>query len=296
MAMERILALTDLSGPSLAAVTAADALAARVGGRVDLGYVRPPLPVTIPEDKVALRRQIAEVAERHEGELLDAARLRIARERRGEVFVVAGECVRCGLRELAERGRPDVICLAARGGSTAPDLRVGGTALYAMRTTRVPGLLVHGPAAPPFAEPMRILLGVDLVESPDRSIGRVRWLLRPGDEVHLVHVVETQDFYPPALGVQPALSPAQVAELRRAASARLGDAGIEGARIHVEEGRPGDTLVSMARRLGPHLVVLRSHAARPYDPALLGPVSEHVLARCPAALLVLPKEEGAPVA
>lgn len=295
MKVERILALTDLSPASRAGLTMADAVAERTGGHVDIGYVSLPIPGKPPVGEEALVRRVAALIADEEQEALDEiATACVAPERRGSVRRLESDCIRCGIRDLVIDGRPDLLCLSIRGRGRDPDVLVGSRAQFAARAAGVPVLLARGEPLPRRDHPLKVLLGADLVESPTVAARRIRWLVGPDDELALAHVVPGEVFYPRTLGVSDTFTPAQHAELRRRAEAALSDTDLGGdaprIAVHVREGHPGEVLTALADELEPHLVVVRTHATRTYDPMMLGPVCEYVIRRSPVSVLVLPKE------
>lgn len=293
MALERILALTDLSLASRPGLTFADSLAARTGGRVDVGYVSRPLPGLPREEEALAQRLESRIESEETAALEERVRSCVAAPRRGAIRRLSVECVRCGIRDLLSTSRPDVVCLSVRGTATAPDLLVGSIAEYVARAAEVPVFLVRAERLPPPREPLRVLLAADLVEPPTAAVRRIRWLVGPEDDLTLAHVIHTPVYFPPALGVQDVLTPGRLDEVRRSVAAALAnvDVGADAPRLrtHVAEGHPGEALVDLARTLAPHVVAVRTHAARPFDPAMPGPVCEYLVRRCPATLLVLPK-------
>jgi nucleotide-binding universal stress UspA family protein len=295
MKVERILALTDLSPASRAGLTMADALAERTGGHVDIGYVSLPIPGKPPAGQEAIVRRVAALIADEENEALqEVAAGCVAPERRGLVRRLETDCIRCGIRDLVVDERPDLVCLSVRGRGRDPDLLVGSHAEFTARASGVPVLLARAERLPRPGHALKVLLAADLVESPTVAARRIRWLVDAGDELALAHVVPGQVFYPPALGVSDAFTPGEHAELRRRAEAALSDTdlGAEAPRIavHVREGHPGEVLTELARELDPHLLVVRTHATRTFDPMMLGPVCEYVIRRSPVSVLVLPKE------
>jgi len=290
--MTRILALTDLSAASRVGVAVADGLAGRVAGEVDIGHVSATAASVASLADQELVRRIAALAETRECAALDdLAASCVAPGRRHRTHRVETGCLRCGVRDLLAAAVPDLVCLAARGGSDAPDLLVGSIAEYAVRVANVPVVVARGTGLPGVDEPLRLLVAVDLLESPATAVERIRWLLGPADALTVVHVVESPVFYPPALGSQTALGADQLAGMRRNARTALGRldrATAARTEVVVEEGDPGERIALLAEQTAPHLVVVRRRASPASDLAMPGPVCEHLLRHCPTSLLVLP--------
>jgi len=291
MRLERILALTDLSRAARAGLEMADTLAARAGGKVHVGYLAQPVPGPRPPGEEALVEKVQSLIRAEEERILEeVAEACVDASRRGEIHRLDTDCVRCGVRDLIEQQHPDLVCLAARGHSTAPDVPLGSIAEHTARTAGVPVLLARGPALPPPGSPLRVLLAVDLIEPPDASVARVRPLLAAGDELILVHVIEAQVFFPPALGVQQALTRGELDSMTSKARQLLGDVetGAGGPRItaRVETGETSATLTRLAETLGCHIVALRAHATRLHDPTHLGRHCVHVARAAPMSVLV----------
>jgi nucleotide-binding universal stress UspA family protein len=292
MAVERILALTDLSRAARAGLEMADRLAARIGARVEVGYVAQPVPGPRPPGEEELVKKVESLIRAEEDRALakategftDASRL-------GAVHRVDTECVRCGVRDMIAAHHPDLVCLSVRGHATAPDVPLGSIAEHVARTAELPVLLARGPELPPPGTPLRLLLGVDLIEPPDASVGRIMPLLGSGDELVLAHVIEADQFFPPALGAQPALTSAQLETMTGNARALLSDVRIDndGPRISVkvERGETSATLVHLAKSLDCHVIALRAHATRLHDPTHLGSHADRVARTAPMSVLIL---------
>ncbi len=73
-------------------------------------------------------------------------------------------------------------------------------------------------------------------------------------------------------------------KLKKMADTRL--RGFE-AEIFVEVGDPARTIVKQAARLGADLVIIATHNRGGIKRFLLGSVAEHVVSRCPCALLTI---------
>jgi len=289
MALEKILALTDLSRAARAGLEMADRLAARTGAKVDVGYVAQPVPGPRPPGEEALVAQVESLIRGEEEQALaDALKSCIGASRRGEIHKVETDCVRCGVRDMIAAQHPDLVCLSVRGHATAPDMPLGSIAEHTARTAGLPVLLAKGPALPPPGAPLRLLLAVDLIEPPDASVGRVTPLLGKGDELVLAYVIETELFFPPALGAQPALTPTQLEKMTETARALLSDVRTNGdgprITVRVERGETSATLVDLAD--GCHVIALRAHATRLHDPTHLGRHADRVARTAPMSVLI----------
>lgn len=295
MKIRKILALTDLSTASRAGLKLASALAERTGGVVDIGHVSRPIPGPTPEGEADVVARVESMMRAEEEEVLkDEATSDVAAATLGEIHRIQGECVRCGIRDLIAHSQADLVCLGARGREAMPGLLVGSIAEFTARAAGVPVLIARDGELPAQGESLKLMLATDLVEPPAASVARLGGLLTSADELILAHVVETPVYYPRALGIHPALDPAQLAALKKAATSVLTDVDL-GSRqprttVRVAEGRAGETLVRLAEELRPHILAARTHATRAYDPTLLGPVCEYLVRRCPVPLLVIPRD------
>jgi nucleotide-binding universal stress UspA family protein len=136
-----------------------------------------------------------------------------------------------------------------------------------------------------------ILAGVDGSDLAREAVEQARALLGDGHRWELVTVVST---HPPSAGVlgridPPLLSGDTVAADRRAAEEQAMDLatglGLTGD-VRVEAGEPGPVLCRLAQSLPADLVVVGSHGRGPIGRAILGSVSQHVLAHAPCPVLV----------
>jgi nucleotide-binding universal stress UspA family protein len=76
-------------------------------------------------------------------------------------------------------------------------------------------------------------------------------------------------------------------KLRKMGASRLKGLQFE---VHVEVGDPATTIVKQAARLHADLVIIATHSRSAIGRFLLGSVAEHVVRRCPCALLTIRPE------
>lgn len=294
MAFRRILALTDLSECSCAGLALAEALARRFHAKVTVGHVH-----TRAESLKGLggdpanAQRLAEWARKEDADHLALlARRHIEPLRLEGLETVEAPSARDGVAELIARIRPDLVCMATHGRTGFKHMLLGSIAEHTIRTARLPVIVTKGAPLPSLDEPLRVMVGLDLLDEPEPLTRDVAAPLGPSDRLLLVHVVESSYFSPAAYGSELALPQPDVPRLREAAETRL--RRIEPGRgpkieIRVAAGRPGDSLLAVERDWRPHVVVAKTHGRRGFDRMMLGSVSELLARRCKAAVLVYPK-------
>ncbi|MEZ4457332.1 MAG: universal stress protein [Gemmatimonadales bacterium] len=111
----------------------------------------------------------------------------------------------------------------------------------------------------------------------------------PQGHVQLVHAVHDADpaFFSTEAGDQLAKQSAQYLEQL---AGRLGP-GVGSTAIGVARGRPGPTVVDLARDAGADLIVLTSHGRGPLSRFWLGSTADYVMRRSAAPVLVIRPEE-----
>ncbi len=288
----RLLAATDLSGPSLRAVERAVQLAAEHGARVAIVHA---LGVS-PLDALRgwLGAQADEAAwrlEQHRREALealvaDAARLHGVRP---ELHVVDGHAARA-VHEAARAFDADLVVVGAHGHGFAQRVLLGSTASAVIRTSRRPVLVVKQAGREPYR---RALLPIDFSPGSERAV-RVARALAPGAVLVLLHAFEL-----PYEGMMQ-YAGIDAETIRRARlDARLRSVG----RLHalagaaglgaldydadVLLGHPVRRIVSAERHHGCDLVVLGKHGTHVTDELLLGSVTKRVLAESRSDVLVV---------
>jgi len=133
----------------------------------------------------------------------------------------------------------------------------------------------------------RILIPLDGSPVAERAIAQAaRFLRRPGTEVILVRVVETQDMDPEGFGGLIPRLKLEAAEYLAGVSGKLREAGWR-VRASVEEGRPLERILETAAREKATLVALASHGRTGLARWVMGSVAEKVVRACPVPVLVL---------
>ena len=295
MPFAKILALTDLSENSCAGLALADSLAHRYHGKITLGYVHTRLDVLRDyggdvENTNRLRTWVRSEDETH---LRNLGLRYIDRLRLAAVETVDVASAREGVPLLVQRIEPDLVCMATHGRTGVKHMLLGSIAEHTLRTSRVPVVVTKGAPFPAHDQPLRVFLGLDLVDEPAPMVRRVMKLVGPEDELIYGHVVESCYYSPAAYGSTFSLPQPDVPKLREAAQARLealeAPPGGPKLRVDVRAGHPGDGLLDAERELKPDLVVARTHGRRGFDHMMLGSVSEQLARRCTAPVLIYPK-------
>jgi nucleotide-binding universal stress UspA family protein len=186
------------------------------------------------------------------------------------------------LAEAAEQENAELIVLGGKHHSAIGRWVAGSTAHYLVRTHDRPLLLI----GPKYDEPFRrILVPVDLSAASTMLVGRAERFaaLVPG-KVALLHVVEPIPI-PPSLdlGLEMDTTVFAGAPPGEPAWPWLGDAE----RI-VKRGPAAEIIAEVATEWKADLVVVGSHGYSWIDRVLIGSVTEQLLGRLPASLLVVP--------
>jgi len=295
MRFDTILALTDLSENSCAGLALAESLAHRFHAKITLGYVHTRLDVLreFGGEEGNTKRLRDWVRAEDETHLRNLGLEYIDGLRLGAVETVEVPSAREGVALLVERVQPDLVCMATHGRTGVRHMLLGSIAEHTLRTARTPVVVTKGGTFPAHDQPLRVLLGLDLVDEPARITRRAMQLLSPKDELILAHVVESFYYSPAGYGSTFSLPQPDVPKLTEAAQARLEQIEkIEnGPRltVQVRAGHPGDGLLGLERELRPDLVVVRTHGRRGFDHMMLGSVSELLARKCTSPVLVYPK-------
>lgn len=138
------------------------------------------------------------------------------------------------------------------------------------------------------APPRRILLATDLCSHGDRAFDRAAQLAQAWQvPLHVVHVLPrgSEDSWPampePPSGQQGATTVQRIERrIRRDLHGQVADLA-----THVAEGEPAETILEIALREGCELIVLG--ASEKPGPGSLGHVTEQLLRKSPASLLVV---------
>ncbi|CAO4181296.1 UspA domain-containing protein [Methylorubrum populi] len=277
----RILVATDFSPRSQRAVRRAGILAGQTGGDVMLMHV---------VDGAGTRQVARDVRE--------AQRMTV------EQAAVVPELFRVDCRSLVVPGRmPDALLDAAAtrridmvvvGSSHGQDVQgLGRTVRGLIRAAPCPVLVVNRSVGGPYVE---ITVPVDLSDASARALRSVASLgLADHAHVSVVHAFEVLG--KPKLsgfGIQREQIDSYVESWRSSFTEETdafleaeGFAGRDWTR-RVEEGRPEEVISSLAARTGSELLVMGTRARTGFRRALLGSVTEAVLAAGGADVLVVP--------
>ena len=136
----------------------------------------------------------------------------------------------------------------------------------------------------------RILAPLDFSELSVPTIDMAARLLAPGGEAVLLHIVEWMPVVTEgAFGVYPHRK--DIEQLKKLSHEKLDawKAEYEEAvlRPMVREGKPATTILEVAADLDPDLIVIGSHGRGGLDHLLLGSVTERVLRKATAPVLVV---------
>jgi nucleotide-binding universal stress UspA family protein len=223
--------------------------------------------------------------------LIDAGRNAVEKALRGQIpaEVLSRLNVRVGrpavvVAEAATTLGAELIVLGGKHHTTAGRWLAGSTAHHLVRTTSVPVLIV-GPAEGRFG---RVLAAVDLSSAARPTIAaaeRVASLF--GARLRVAHTVEPLPMIPevPVAVSDDDLMRRSEEELQRMVWPLIGMAGAE--RV-VRHGPAADTIAADALEWKADLVVVGSHGKGWIDRILIGSVTEQLLNRLPASILVVP--------
>jgi nucleotide-binding universal stress UspA family protein len=160
----------------------------------------------------------------------------------------------------------------------------GSTAHHMVRTAEVP-ILVTGPAD---TRIRRVLAAVDLSVAARPTLGAAERMAELFDaKLRVLHVVEPMPFSPELPGwvtVNELVALAE-AELEESVWPLIGRADAEHV---VRRGHPAETIAQAAAEWSADLIVVGTHGRGWVDRVLIGSVTERLLNRLPAAMLVVP--------
>jgi nucleotide-binding universal stress UspA family protein len=151
MRFTNILVPTDFSTGAEHAAAAAVALAAAVGGRVELAYLYNPPSLMLPDGSTfaATPAQLLESTARAEAALADS--LQALRARAGGGVTIEGHAFMGPAAEeilrLADSGRYDLIVMGTHGRTGIRRLMLGSVAEKVLRRASIPVLTVREPDA-----------------------------------------------------------------------------------------------------------------------------------------------------
>jgi nucleotide-binding universal stress UspA family protein len=157
-----------------------------------------------------------------------------------------------------------------------------------MNVACVPRSLIEEKPAAPTPRPRVVVAATDLSTLGDAAVPLAYGLVADGGKVHLVHVVEAGPFTHLAARARDAELVTRLAERAIKDSA--------GRRVHTEShvlfGRPADELVGFVERVGADAIAVGSRGRSGIGAAVLGSVSQEVIARsnCPVIVVPAPRE------
>jgi nucleotide-binding universal stress UspA family protein len=223
--------------------------------------------------------------------VLDSARAEIAGALRDKVppRVLEEIEVRFGppgavLNDVIDARDAELLVLGGKHHSHIGRWLGGSTAHHMVRTSQVP-ILITGPASPGIR---RVLAAVDLSVAARPTLGAAERIAELFDaEMRVLHVVEPMSFSPELPGwvtVNELVSMAE-AELEASVWPLIGRADAE--RL-VRRGHPAETIAQAAAEWSADLIVVGTHGRGWVDRVLIGSVTEKLLNRLPAAMLVVP--------
>ena len=264
---------TDFSRSSGAALDRALRLPLVSGARVDVLHVLPDRAPDAEEAEAAaqLEREIGRARSAAPG---CSARL-VASCVRGIPYV---EIIRAARARDAE-----LLVVGVHGTREFRDLLIGSTASRVVRMGDFPVLLVRQPA---LAAYRNALVAVALTDADPRLLHLARWIgVERPSVVHAVHV-PFQGFQAPTAAAREELR----AEYCSDASAKLQslvaavDAGVQNTTVRAGDARA--IVLEEARRLDSELLICGTHARSGIAHALLGSVTETLIAQAPCDVLV----------
>jgi nucleotide-binding universal stress UspA family protein len=290
--IRRILAATDLSGPSRHAVDRAMFIAAETGAHLDILHVVKrgafeELRSIVGAETQDLERRIAEDAQEAVGNLV--AELGAARGVSAEACVVVGPVVE---EILAQAGKTatDLLVLGARGTGFLRQLLFGTTAERTLRKVARPTLVVRDV---PHQTYRRALVAVDFSESSAQALQAAR-ALAPAAEFALLHAYELPfEEKLQFAGISDAVIERYRADAERLASGRLAafatEAGLDPAtvRLVVRHGDPSRVILEHEQAQACDLLAVGKRGVSLVEELLLGSVTRHVLAGATADVLVV---------
>lgn len=194
------------------------------------------------------------------------------------------------LQKLASKITPDMIVLGARGQSGLKDVVIGSIGKKLIDRTSHPMLIVKNP---PQNHYRRVLVPVDFNDASLRALALAQ-KTAPLALIHAVHFFEL--FVETTLrfaGVDESTIETQRSSDRLITNQRLKDfvrsAGVpqENLSIHVLLGNPIFKIVEFEQHMQTDLICMGGHAGGPLQRALLGSVSEQILADSKCDLMII---------
>jgi nucleotide-binding universal stress UspA family protein len=284
MTLHRILAATDFSAHSRAALSRAAAVARARHAQLIVAHVF---------DK---GRYVSSV-----GRALDAERL--TDEKNGLRLLLEGTCSDLGadlaissmfleglpdeqIVEAAQAMSVDLVFVGSHGRTGLERLLTGSVAENVVRMSLIPTVLGRGPAEAGFH---RILVATDFSDFADRALAAAVELAEPPARIELLHVVHVPAGFggEPMILVEDSTFAALEADARQRGAERLARIAGPGLELHFDcvVGAPREAIL---RAVGKNhdLVALGSHGRRGLRRLLLGSVAETVMRHAPCSVLV----------
>jgi nucleotide-binding universal stress UspA family protein len=290
--MRSIIVGVDSSPESIRAAAFGITVAERTRAALHFVHAVPPYWTTLPPE---LGLQVADL----DKAALESARTLVCNSLQGTVpdrmldsLEVAIGRAPMVLAEAAERHTADVVILGAKHHRALA--RLGGSSItHLVRSGTVPILATDG-LRPARIE--RVLAAVDLSQAATVAIEHAeRWAAAFGARLRVLHTVEPMPVVP---GITLQVADDEVFR----STERLVDTEIAplvshpGAEIVVRRGRSASAIVSEAEQWNADLVVVGSHGRGWVSRLLIGSTSERLLQIMPAAVLVVPAPQHAPLA
>lgn len=189
---------------------------------------------------------------------------------------------------FAEEHEVDVVVIGATGHSGLARLLLGNTAERIVRHAHCSVLVAR--VSPPSDH---VLVATDLSEAALPAVARAKLEAEQRNaRLHLLHVMDFSAFgwvaaASPLGGVALPLPPEQLAQMRSLATETLGALGGPDAAVHVQEGSPKRSIVSLSESLPAGLVVVGTHGRTGLARMALGSVAEAVARTAHCSVLVV---------
>jgi nucleotide-binding universal stress UspA family protein len=290
----KILAATDGSQQSDAALRAASRLLASEDRRIDVLYVSPKPPRSKAGERArqAFRTNLAAEAQR----ILHNAEMVLKEE--GVMAATRSECGSPSgvIMRLAEDY--DLVVIGAKGREVQPGIGLGPVASRIVEHAN--GYVFVG-REPPTDRQARVLAAVDGSAGSEHALDALISLFDlENSEITLLHVIET--LWLPENREEEALSAADTdfeqadqvrAELRREADQLLADARLRITSHHtavtsiIREGIPANEILSEADQGGYDVIVVGANEANDLKRGMLGSVSSKVAWNAPCSVLIV---------
>lgn len=182
------------------------------------------------------------------------------------------------------------IVMGVHGRSDLERLVLGSVTQRVVRSSPVPVLTVGGPDdATPSADYDSILVPTDGSDASASALDAAIGLAAVYDAgVHVVHVVETDQYGPAVRSAQRDALRERGADYVAGFETRLRDAGIERVTTAVREGRPAETILAYSDERAVDCIVMSTHGRTGVARRLLGSTTERVLRATVRPVLCVP--------